>query len=69
LCQHVAKFTGTSRSIWTERQGCGRRFRFHGTILHGNDMPVTTQDDDRSRDAPAMMGIRSPYDSILPRHI
>jgi hypothetical protein len=53
LCQHVAKFTGTSRSIWTERQGCGRRFRFHGIILHGNDMPVTTQEDACSRDAPS----------------
>jgi len=69
LCQHVAKFTGTSRSIPPKRQGYGCRFRFHGTILHGNDMPVTTQEDDCGRDAHAMMGIRSPYDSILPHHI
>ena len=69
LRQHVSKFAGTSRSIQTERQGCACRFRSHGTILHGNDTPVTTQEDDWSRDAPAMMGIRSPYDSILPRHI
>ena len=41
LCQHVAKLTGTSRSIQTGKRGCG--FRFHSTILHGNDMPVTTQ--------------------------
>jgi len=32
-------------------------------------MPVTTQEDDWSRDAPAMMGIRSPDDLILLRHI
>jgi hypothetical protein len=52
LCQHVAKLTGMSRSIPSERQGCGRRFRFHGTILHGNDTPVTTQEDGCGRDAP-----------------
>ena len=69
LCQHIAKFTGTPRSISRERQGCGRRLRFHPTVLHGNDMPVTTQEDACSRDAPAMMGIRSPYDLILLRHI
>jgi hypothetical protein len=62
LRQHVAKLTGASRSIPPERQGCGCRFRFHGTILHGNNTPVTTQDDDWSRDAPAMMEIRSQYD-------
>ena len=49
LCQHVAKLTGTSRNIPTERQGCGYRLRFHSTILHGNDTPVTTQEDDWSR--------------------
>jgi hypothetical protein len=40
LCQHVAKLTGTSRSIPSERRRCGYRLRFHGTILHGNDTPV-----------------------------
>ena len=35
LCQHIAKFTGLPRSIPTGNRGC--RFRFHGTILHGND--------------------------------
>jgi hypothetical protein len=69
LCQHVAKFTGAARSILTERRRCGCRFRFHPTILHGNDMPVTTQEDAWSRDVPAMMGIRSPHVSILLRHI
>ena len=69
LCQHVAKLTGTSRSILSERQGCGCRFCFHGTILHGNDKPVTTQEDDGSRDTPAMMGIRPPYDVIVLPHI
>ena len=42
LCQDVAKFTRPSRSILTERRRCGCRFRFHATILHGNDTPVTT---------------------------
>jgi hypothetical protein len=69
LCQHVAKFTGTSRSIPSERQGCGRRFPFHRTILHGNDMPVTTQEDACSRDAPVMMEIRSRQDLMFLRHI
>jgi|GEM_PF-6006426 hypothetical protein len=68
LFQHVAKLTRTSRSIPPERQGCGCRFRFHGTILHGNDTPVTSQEDDCSRDALAMMGIQcSMIDST--RHI
>ena len=56
LCQHVAKLTGTSRNISTEKQGCGCRFRYHGTILHGNDTPVTTQEDDWIRHAHAKMG-------------
>lgn len=60
LRQHVSKLAGTSRSIPPERQRCGCRFRFHGTILHGNNRPVTTQEDDCSRDAPIMMGTRSP---------
>jgi hypothetical protein len=42
LCQHVAKLTGPSRSISSKRQGCDCRFRFHGSIIHGNDTPVTT---------------------------
>jgi hypothetical protein len=42
LCQHVAKLTGTSRSISPKRRRCDYRLRFHQTILHGNDMPVTT---------------------------
>ena len=62
LRQHVAKLTRASRSIPPEGQGCGCRFRFHATMIHGNNTPVTTQDDDWSRDAPAMMGIRSQYD-------
>jgi hypothetical protein len=40
LRQHVAKLTGTPRSIPTGNRGCG--FRIHSAILHGNDMPVTT---------------------------
>ena len=67
LYQHVAKLTGTSRSILPERRRCGCRLRFHPTILHGNDTPVTTQEDNWSRDVPAMMGIRSPYDLVLLR--
>lgn len=43
LRQHVAKLAGTSRSISPERQGCGCRLRFHDTILHGNNTPVTTK--------------------------
>ena len=42
LGQHVAKLTGPSRSILTERRECGRGFRFHSDILNGNVMPVTT---------------------------
>jgi hypothetical protein len=42
FCQHVAKLTGTSRSISPKRRRCDYRLRFHRTILHGNDMPVTT---------------------------
>jgi hypothetical protein len=41
LCQHVAKLTRTPRRIRTGNRGCG--FRFHSAILHGNDLPVTTQ--------------------------
>jgi len=44
LCQHVAKLTGPSRQ--TQAGKWGSRFRFHDAILHGNAMPVTTQDDD-----------------------
>ena len=43
LCQHVAKLTGTSRRIQTGNRGY--KFRFHSAILHGNAMPVTTEDD------------------------
>jgi hypothetical protein len=60
LREHVAKLAGTSRNIPPERHGCGCRFRFHGTILYGYNTLVTTQDDDWSRDASAMMGTRSP---------
>jgi hypothetical protein len=42
LRQHVAKFTGTSRSISPKRRRCDYRLRFHRTTLHGNDMPVTS---------------------------
>ncbi len=69
LFQHVAKLTGTSRSIPPEGQGYGCRFRFHGTILHGNNTPITTQEDDCNRDTPTMMGTRSPYGLILLRHM
>ncbi len=44
LCQHLAKLAGTARSIRIGKRGCG--FRFHSAVLHGNDMPLTTQDDD-----------------------
>ena len=44
--QHVAKLTRTPRSIQSERRRFDCGFRFHSAILHGNDMPVTTQDDD-----------------------
>lgn len=42
FCQHVAKLTGTSRSISPKRRRCDYRLRIHRSILHGNDMPVPT---------------------------
>ena len=58
LCQHVAKLTGPPRSISSKRQECGCRFRFHGSIIHGNDTPVTTPREVVSfdRDAAAAYG-------------
>lgn len=50
LCQHVAKLTGPSRRIQTGKRGCG--FRFHTAILHGNGLPITTQDDDLAKTPP-----------------
>ena len=41
LRQHFAKLTGASRHIQTGKRGCG--LRFHGSVLHGSDMPDTTQ--------------------------
>jgi len=50
LCQHVAKLTGTSRSIPPKSKDDAVEFAFTALSLHGNNMPVTIQGNDESKD-------------------